>query len=58
MRQKDPFAGLAHRREMDQLIGDVWGQRRGGLGAHPLAPRVDVYTAGPRKAIVGRSCPH
>ena len=42
------------RREMDELIGDVWGQA--GAPARPaagFAPRVDVYYSGdPRNAIV------
>jgi HSP20 family protein len=42
------------RREMDQLLGDVWG--RGGYPNRRepgFAPRVDVYYCGePRKAVV------
>jgi HSP20 family protein len=54
-KQGDPFADFARmRREMDQLIGDVWGQA--GAPARQVsgfAPRVDVYYCGePRKAIV------
>ncbi len=42
------------RREMDQLIGDVWGQAGAPVRqASGFAPRVDVYYCGePRKAIV------
>jgi HSP20 family protein len=55
MRQRDPFADFARmRREMDQLLGDVW-ERRGYASGHEhgYAPRVDVYYCGePRKAVV------
>jgi HSP20 family protein len=53
--QRDPFADFARmRREMDQLIGDVWGQAGApARQASGFAPRVDVYYCGePRKAIV------
>jgi HSP20 family protein len=53
--QRDPFADFARmRREMDQLIGDVWGQTGQPVRqATGFAPRVDVYYCGhPRKAIV------
>ncbi|MFN2612480.1 MAG: Hsp20/alpha crystallin family protein [Solirubrobacterales bacterium] len=53
--QRDPFADFARmRREMDQLIGDVWGQTGQAVRqVSGFAPRVDVYYCGePRKAIV------
>jgi HSP20 family protein len=60
MRQKDPFADFARmRREMDQLIGDVWGQADAAASSAPVwAPRVDVFYCGdPRKAIVEAELP-
>ena len=63
MRQRDPFGDFARmRREMDQLLGDVWEQsgypvrRQVGAG---FAPRVDVYYCGegPRKAVVKAEIP-
>lgn len=47
------------RREMDQLIGDVWGQAGAAASRAPaFAPRVDVYYCGaPRKAIVEAELP-
>ena len=47
------------RREMDQLIGDVWGQADAAASSAPVwAPRVDVYYCGdPRKAIVEAELP-
>src|SRR5215208_2122670 len=43
------------RREMDELFGDVWGERGwlGGRSQTGFTPRVDVYYCGdPPKAIV------
>src|SRR5215217_3764382 len=43
------------RREMDELFGDVWGERGwlGGRSQTGITPRVDVYYCGdPPKAIV------
>src|SRR5215217_5257027 len=43
------------RREMDELFGDVWGERGwlGGRSQTRFTPRVDVYYCGdPPKAIV------
>ncbi len=47
------------RREMDQLIGDVWGQADAAASRAPAyAPRVDVFYCGsPRKAIVEAELP-
>ena len=63
MRQKDPFGDFARmRREMDQLLGDVWEQAgypaRRQLGPG-FAPRVDVYYCGegPGKAVVKAEIP-
>jgi HSP20 family protein len=55
MPQRDPFANFARmRREMDQLLGDVW--ERAGYAPRResgFSPRVDVYYCGePRKAVV------
>jgi HSP20 family protein len=55
MPQRDPFANFARmRREMDQLLGDVW--ERAGYSPRRetgFSPRVDVYYCGePRKAVV------
>ncbi len=53
--QRDPFADFARmRREMDELIGDVWGQAGTPVRqVSGFAPRVDVFYCGdPRKAIV------
>ena len=55
MPQRDLFADFARmRREMDDLIGDVWGSSQApAVRAAGFAPRVDVYYCGdPRKAIV------
>ncbi len=60
MRQRDPFADFARmRRDMDQLLGDVWAQSgpttRRVAG---FAPRVDVYYCGkPPKAIIEAELP-
>jgi HSP20 family protein len=64
VRQKDPFADFARmRREMDQLLGDVW-QRAGYAPqrrAAGFAPRVDVYYCGEpegrRKAVIKAELP-
>ena len=55
MPQRDPFANFARmRREMDQLLGDVW--ERAGYAPRResgFSPRVDVYYCGePRKAVI------
>src|SRR5919106_2110527 len=63
MRKRDPFGDFARmRREMDQLLGDVWDQagyptRR--QVAPGFAPRVDVYYCGegPRRAVVKAEIP-
>lgn len=55
MRQNDPFADFARmRREMDQLLGDVWERAGYQHRREPgFAPRVDVYYSGdPRRAVV------
>jgi HSP20 family protein len=60
MRQRDPFADFARmRRDMDQLLGDVWAQTGPTTRRSPgFAPRVDVYYCGqPRKAIVEAELP-
>lgn len=60
MRQRDPFADFARmRRDMDQLIGDVWAQAgQASRRAPGFAPRVDVFYCGePRKAIVEAELP-
>jgi HSP20 family protein len=60
MRQRDPFADFARmRRDMDQLLGDVWAQTGPSARRAPgFAPRVDVYYCGePRKAIVEAELP-
>jgi HSP20 family protein len=60
MRQRDPFADFARmRRDMDQLLGDVWAQTGPAARRAPgFAPRVDVYYCGePRKAIVEAELP-
>ena len=43
------------RREMDELVGDLWGEGRRFSGRHQagFSPRVDVYYCGdPPKAVV------
>jgi HSP20 family protein len=42
------------RREMDELFGDVWGERGwpGGRRQAAFTPRMDVYYCDPAKAIV------
>ncbi len=60
MRQRDPFADFGRmRRDMDQLLGDVWAQAGPASRRAPgYAPRVDVYYCGePRKAIVEAELP-
>lgn len=56
--QRDPFADFARmRREMDELLGDFWGQA-GYKTRRPqtaFVPRLDVYYCGearPEKAVV------
>src|SRR4028119_1604748 len=55
MSERDLFANFARmRREMDEVLGDVWGQQgygqRRGRG---FSPPVDVYyTADPQRAMV------
>ena len=59
MRQRDPFADFARmRRDMDQLLGDVWAQTGPTARRSRFAPRVDVYYCGqPRTAIVEAELP-
>ncbi|MGZ5307636.1 MAG: Hsp20/alpha crystallin family protein [Solirubrobacterales bacterium] len=60
MRQRDPFADFARmRRDMDQLLGDVWAQTGPVARRSPgFAPRVDVYYCGePRVAIIEAELP-
>lgn len=64
MTRKDPFADFARmRREMDQLLGDVW-ERAGYAPQRQLisfVPRVDVYYCGgpdgPSRAVVKADLP-